>query len=142
MDLNKLEILNSLKNLDTKTIRLLPKVNTIMKFIEAKEEKPNLTEYQLCKKIGTSVSTFNRIRKDLGISSFYRYDVPLKKRKEVFEEERKDPKEQKTSTSSAPHKKSTGATKKTKNVLGKGETITSDDEFLKKADQLLKDHKI
>ena len=117
MDLNKLEILHSLKNLEPKTIRIFPNVNTIMKFIEAKEEEPHLTEYQLCKKIGTSVSTLTRIRKDLGISSFYRYDVPLKKQKEVFEEEWKDPKEQKYNP---PSKKISSKKSRNKNVLGKG----------------------
>ena len=50
MDLNKIEILNSLKDFDAKSMRLLPKVNTVMKFIEAKDEEPYLAEFQLCKK--------------------------------------------------------------------------------------------
>ena len=117
MDLNKLEIIKSLKDFDGKSMRLFPKVNTVMKFIEAKEEEPHLTEYQLCKKIGTSVSTLTRIRKDLGISSFYRYDVPLKKKtvKHELEEESQAVKKEQH-----PSKKISSKKSKNKNVIGKG----------------------
>jgi hypothetical protein len=50
-------------------------------FVQAKEEHPELTKPQICKMIGISDSSLKRIMKDLNMKSFYRYEVPVNRKK-------------------------------------------------------------
>jgi DNA-binding XRE family transcriptional regulator len=54
------------------------KVRTILQFNEVAGNKNQATQKQVCDEIGVSVTTINRIRKELGVSSPYRYSVPTK----------------------------------------------------------------
>ena len=69
--------------------RRFSKLKILDDFTKAKSSNPTLTQDQIAKKIGTSVSTLNRIRQDLQLKSFYSYDVPMKKSNKVHKEEDK-----------------------------------------------------
>ena len=71
-----------------KTINLLPNLSKIkdaykvlehIKFMKVKNERPDLNQKQICESLNRSVSTIQRVRKDLAITSPYKYDIPLKK---------------------------------------------------------------
>lgn len=85
MNYNKIEkdidILTKLDeiSIDPKKLNQIYKLNLHNKFLLMKSEKPNLTQHQICKALGTSESTMKRIRKDLDIQSPYRFNIPLKK---------------------------------------------------------------
>lgn len=83
-------LVKSIKNrtsIEPEDFRIYLKKNVILKFMEVKEECPNLTKSQLCKKIGISESTLDRNMKDLNIKSFYRHDIPINKRKKLNKNE-------------------------------------------------------
>jgi DNA-directed RNA polymerase specialized sigma subunit len=76
-------LLNSIKytsSIEPDDIRKNLKMKTVLRFVQAKEENPNLTKDQICKKIGISDSSLKRTMKDLNMKSFYRHDVPVNKR--------------------------------------------------------------
>jgi len=71
------------------------KLNTIVKFAEIKEKNPTWNKKQICQSLGVSPSTLTRISNDLGVPSFYRYRVPLKRttyKRSVGSEASKKPK--------------------------------------------------
>jgi transcriptional regulator with XRE-family HTH domain len=70
-------------NEDSSTLKKVTQMNTMVQFVTLKSENPNLTQTQLAKKMGVSKSTLYRTQKDLGMPSFYRYDVPMKTKKAV-----------------------------------------------------------
>lgn len=78
MDLNEFKLLSEINPED---ITKVHKINIIFKFMNIKAAQPNLTQEQICKKLGISSSTIKRIRQDLNVKSPYRYDVPLKSKK-------------------------------------------------------------
>jgi transcriptional regulator with XRE-family HTH domain len=82
MDFNELKLLSEI---NPESIIKAHKINIIFKFMNIKAEQPNLTQEQICKKLGISSSTIKRIRTDLNVKSPYRYDVPLKNRSKHHE---------------------------------------------------------
>src|SRR3981189_1030042 len=56
------------------------KLQLMLKYQQAKEDNPNLTQDQLCGMIGTSKSKVYRNRIDLNMDSPHRYKVPVKHR--------------------------------------------------------------
>ena len=56
----------------------IEKYRTIVRFNKAKKNHPEQSQPELCKSIGISVSTLERIRKDLNVQSPYRYTVSVK----------------------------------------------------------------
>lgn len=54
------------------------RVRTILQFNEVAGNKRHATQKQICDEVGVSVATINRTRKELGVSSPYRYSVPTK----------------------------------------------------------------
>ena len=53
------------------------KQNLIIDFMNVLDSHPEYTKEQICKIINISPSTFDRICKDQGVQSPYRYDVPI-----------------------------------------------------------------
>lgn len=121
MDLNELKLLSEL---NPENINKAYKTNIIFKFMNIKAEQPNLTQEQICKKLGISSSTIKRIRQDLNIKSPYRYDVPLKHSSTT-------PKKQATvpSSNSKDTKKSKPDKKKIKEKTGYGNAFNLDEEI-------------
>ena len=70
IDINKLD--------DSDFMGKLEKIRTLIRFNEAKRQKGKMSQSSICKTIGTSVSTLERIRYDLGVSSPYRYEKSIK----------------------------------------------------------------
>ena len=66
------------KNLTPDLFSKSEKYRTLLRFSEARRLNPHASQSQLCKSIGTSPSTMERIRKDLNVTSPYRYSVPVK----------------------------------------------------------------
>ena len=56
----------------------IEKLRAITRFNDAKRRNPKASQKELCQSIGASVSTMERIRKDLSIPSPYRYTVSVK----------------------------------------------------------------
>ena len=54
------------------------KMLLMLKYQQAKEENPKLTQDQLCSLIGTSKSTIYRSRTDIKMDSPHRYSIPMK----------------------------------------------------------------
>src|SRR3981189_1874804 len=54
------------------------KMLLMLKYQQAKEENPKLTQDQLCSLIGTSKSTIYRSRADIKMDSPHRYSIPMK----------------------------------------------------------------
>jgi hypothetical protein len=66
------------KNLTPELFAKSEKYRTLLRFSEARRQNPRATQSQICKSIGTSSSSIERIRTDLNISSPYRYSVSTK----------------------------------------------------------------
>lgn len=66
------------KNLTPELFAKSEKYRTLLRFSEARRQNPRATQRQICKSIGTSSSSIERIRTDLNISSPYRYSVSTK----------------------------------------------------------------
>jgi hypothetical protein len=64
--------------LNSDMLSKVEKIRTIVRFNKAKKSNPNLSQSALCKSIGTTVATIERIRKDLNVPSPYRYSVSTK----------------------------------------------------------------
>jgi hypothetical protein len=73
--LQRLSKVAELENLNSNAILKLHKQQIIMAFSDLKREKPFLSAAELCKQLSISKSSFSRIRRDLGMRSFYRYDA-------------------------------------------------------------------
>src|SRR3977135_26261 len=54
------------------------KMLLMLKYQQAKEANPKLTQDQLCSLIGTSKSTIYRSRTDIKMDSPHRYSIPMK----------------------------------------------------------------
>jgi hypothetical protein len=65
------------------SMKKLFQLNTMYQFATAKNQNPKLNQSQLAKMIGSSKSTINRTRLDLGMNSLYRHELPLKTKKTV-----------------------------------------------------------
>ena len=97
--MNELEKIESIKetisNFDPNLITKFSKMKKLLQFEEAKSAQPNLTQDQICKKIGISTSSMQRIRKDVNMQSPYKYIIPAKKsnskKKQGFQIEQKQP---------------------------------------------------
>ena len=71
--------INGTFDIDLSNLSNYPKINNVLRFLQAKKENPNLTKRQICKSINLSESTLRRNQIDLNIKSFYRHQVPEKK---------------------------------------------------------------
>ena len=79
-----LDQLNSIKSKSTivpDDIRKNMLMKKVLVFVQTKKEHPKLTKPKLCEMIGISDSSLKRIMKDLNIKSFYRYEVPINRKK-------------------------------------------------------------
>jgi hypothetical protein len=65
-------------NIDANLINRNFKLEKLAKFNEMKLEHPKMKQVDICRLIGTSDSTLKRIRKDLNVSSPYRFDIKEK----------------------------------------------------------------
>ena len=79
--LNSIKYTNTIVPDDVRKNMLMKKV---LVFVQAKEEHPELTKPQLCKMIGISDSSLKRIMKDLNMTSFYRHEVPVNRKRADF----------------------------------------------------------
>ena len=61
-------------------IILNDKYDKVLHFMKTKNDNPSYSKKQICAYIGVSQYQFDRICKDLGIPSLYRYKVPTKKK--------------------------------------------------------------
>jgi len=77
--LSKLERRKNLEDIKPENVAKVHKMMLLEDFLEQKEIYPEIKAAGLAKSIGTSLSTINRTRKDLGVKSFYRYDIPVNK---------------------------------------------------------------
>ena len=71
--------INGTFDIDLSNLSNYPKINNVLRFLQAKRENPNLTKRQICKSINLSESTLRRNQIDLNIKSFYRHQIPSKK---------------------------------------------------------------
>src|SRR5882724_13584557 len=71
--------INGTFDIDLSNLSNYPKINNVLRFLQAKRENPNLTKRQICKSINLSESTLRRNQIDLNIKSFYRHQIPEKK---------------------------------------------------------------
>jgi hypothetical protein len=78
-----LEKIDSVANMDPNSIKKVFQLNQMLEFATLKSQNPRMKQADLCKQMGTSKSVLQRTRKDLGMSSLYRHDVPLKTKKPV-----------------------------------------------------------
>ncbi len=90
MDIDLTKEINDLLELDkinSESLVKNQKKKKIVQFLIQKDLQPNLTAHQLAKQVNSSLSTINRIRTDLNLKSFFRYDTPTKKTKILKPEE-------------------------------------------------------
>ena len=73
------ESINKFASMDPNNIGRMLKLEKIRQFMELKHENPSFTQEQLCGMMNISSSAMKRIRNDVGCSSIYKYNVPLKK---------------------------------------------------------------
>lgn len=133
MDLNELKLLS---DLNPENINNAYKTKMIIDFMNIKLEQPNLSQDQICGKLGISSSTIKRIRQDLNVKSPYRYDIPLKSKKSNGQSPAKSKKVEdkniieKKNESSIKVKKETKKIKVKKEKIGNGsEDINTDNEI-------------
>ena len=74
-----LDSIQDRSNLSVESLVRDYKLRTIAGFLHNKRDRPDLNIKQLAKLTHTSVSSLSRIRKDLGVQSFYKYNVPRNK---------------------------------------------------------------
>ena len=79
MDASKLNSMSMIGNFNPDLLHRTYKLNLMNEFMNAKLNNPKKTQDQIAKSIGTSVSTIQRIRRDIDMQSPYRYDRPLTK---------------------------------------------------------------
>ena len=77
----RLSMINDIKDLSIEDIKKLHKFKLMESVFDEKEKNRKLTLPQIAGKLGTSVSSISRTRKDLGLNSLFKYDVPLKNSK-------------------------------------------------------------
>jgi hypothetical protein len=65
------------------------KLEQVARFNELRLANPRLKQNEIAHLMGTSDSTLKRIRKDLGLGSAYRYDIPVFTSKKKINEEDK-----------------------------------------------------
>ena len=73
--LDDLVKISNIKPIASSQLSTIAKQGVIAKFMKCKAENPDLSQKDICRKLDISESTLRRTRKDLGVSSFYRYDV-------------------------------------------------------------------
>ena len=66
------------RNLTPTLLSKANKYQKLLQFNEAWNQNTRASQKQICDEIGVSVSTMNRLRKDLGVTSPYRYTVSTK----------------------------------------------------------------
>jgi len=71
--------LKELENFDTNLITKFKRISIASKFADLKEQYPNMKQNELCKSIGTSSSSMQRIRKDLNMNSPFKYEICVKR---------------------------------------------------------------
>ena len=67
--------------IDANLIQRQAKVENVAVYMQIKKDNPDLKNAEICSAMNMSASTMRRIRKDLAVSSPYRYDIPTKKSK-------------------------------------------------------------
>ena len=92
--LQRLSQVSTVTNLNPQSLIKVDKMETWLEFLETKRTNPNLNQDQICSKMHVSRSSINRIRKDLGLPSPYRYEVSDKTeaQKERAKEKRREAK--------------------------------------------------
>ena len=78
--LSRMERIDTYSNLDPNKIMNSYKMELIDRYLQEKTMHPELHSKALCKTLKISSSTINRTRRDLGLKSFYQYDIPLNKK--------------------------------------------------------------
>ena len=71
--------------IDANLIQRQAKVENVAVYMQIKKDNPDLKNAEICSAMNMSASTMRRIRKDLAVSSPYRYDIPTKKSKPKIE---------------------------------------------------------
>ena len=61
-------------------------MEVVIRFMQAKKDHPDYKKNQICALIGVSDSYLKRVMKDLDIKSFYRYDIPVHRRRSKKEQ--------------------------------------------------------
>ena len=69
--------LNQIAEIDGNSIQRASKLEKIAIYEELKSEHPDWHNDQICAAMQSSISTMSRIRRDLGVKSSWRYDIPL-----------------------------------------------------------------
>lgn len=129
MDLNELKLLS---DLNPENINNVYKTKMIIDFMNIKIEQPNLSQNQICSKLGISSSTIKRIRQDLNVKSPYRYDIPLKNHGQSPAKEKKKSKKVEITEENklSSKQKNKLKNKKIKEKIGNGsEENNTDDEI-------------
>ena len=67
--------------IDANLIQRQAKVENVAVYMQIKKDNPELKNNDICAAMGISASTMRRVRKDLAVSSPYRYDIPMRKTK-------------------------------------------------------------
>jgi hypothetical protein len=80
MDLKELKLLSKIT---PESINNAYKTDLIITFMNIKTEQQDLSQDQICGKLGISSSTIEKIRQDLNVKSANRYNIHLKSKKKV-----------------------------------------------------------
>ena len=78
MNSEKFNYMKNYMSVDYQQMNKIYRGEIYFKFMDEKMQNPKLSQKEICKKIGTSTATLNRIREELNIPSVYRYTKPLK----------------------------------------------------------------
>ena len=117
-----LEEISRNSEIDPNAFSKVYKLQIIKDFTAIREKNKKLNQEQICKLLGTSVSTIIRIRKDLNIPSPFRYTVPInrksrtKKKIDLKDVEKSNPIEINVKE---PQARSKSSNRRVKNVLTK-----------------------
>src|SRR5829696_4888448 len=71
--------------IDANLIQRQAKVENVAVYMQIKKDNPELKNNDICAAMGISASTMRRTRKDLAVTSPYRYDIPTRKTKKQNE---------------------------------------------------------
>src|SRR5271169_2020843 len=66
-------------NVDPEAFKKQAQLEKLALFYQIQKEYPTLKNNEICQHLHTSATTMRRVRKELGASSPYRYDIPTKK---------------------------------------------------------------
>src|SRR5215469_17517082 len=80
------ESIKTLSSIQPEHIRKYDRMEVVIRFMQAKKDHPDYKKNQICALIGVSDSYLKRVMKDLDIKSFYRYDIPVHRRRSKKEQ--------------------------------------------------------